>query len=137
MKRWLLAFSIASATFAQQQPPPKKQNPPAAQAKEEEPPEEDELLKPKQYAFNPLEAAHNVTVGDFEFKRGKLQAALYRYSEATKFDPGLAEAFFKLGEVDEKLKDFNGARDAYKKCIDATGEAKVVEKARKRLAHLK
>jgi len=137
VKRWLLAVSIASATFAQQQPPPKKQNPPAAQEKEEEPPEEDESLKPKQYALNPLEAVRNVTAGDYYFKRGKYQAALYRYTEATHWDPGSSEAFFKLGEVDEKLKDPKGARDAYQKCIDSAGEAKIVEEARKRLAHLK
>lgn len=137
MKRWLLGILIASVTLAQQQPPPKKQNPPPTQQKEEEPPEEDESLKPKEYPFNPLEANQDVIKGDYYFKRGKYQAALYRYSEATKYDPGSAQAFFKLGEVDEKLKDFKGARDAYQKCIDAAGEAKVVEEARKRLAHLK
>lgn len=128
---------MAVLTLAQQQPPPKKQNPPAQDQKEQEPPEEDESLKPKEYALNPLEAVRNVTAGDYYFKRGKYQAALFRYSEATKWDPGSSEAFFKLGEVDEKLKDFKGARDAYQKCIDAAGEAKIVEEAQKRLAHLK
>jgi tetratricopeptide (TPR) repeat protein len=119
-----------------QQPPPKKAPPPQDQ-KEQEPPEEDESLKPKEYALNPLEATRNVNAGDFYFKRGKYQAALYRYSEATKWDPGSAIAFFKLAEVDEKLHDFKGAKDAYQKCIDAAGDAKTVEEAHKRLAKLK
>jgi tetratricopeptide (TPR) repeat protein len=120
-----------------QQPPPKKAPPPAQDQKEQEPPEEDESLKPKEYALNPLESQRNVTTGDFYFKRGKFQAALYRYTEATKWDPGSAVAFFKLGEVDEKLHDAKGAKDAYQKCIDAAGDAKTVEEAHKRLAKLK
>jgi tetratricopeptide (TPR) repeat protein len=121
--------------LAQQQPPaPKKATPPAQ--KEEEPPEEDESLKPKVYDLNPLESEHNIVTGDFYFKKGKFQAAQRRYSEATKWDPGSALAFFKLGEVDEKLRDRNGARAAYEKCVEVASDAKMVAEAKRKLEKL-
>lgn len=122
--------------LAQQQPPPKQTTPPAQKEKEEEPPEEDEALKPKVYDLNPLESVRNVNTGDFYLKRGKLQAAQRRYSEATKWDPGSADAFFKLGEVDEKLKDRKGARAAYEKCVEVASDAKMVAEAKKKLEKL-
>jgi predicted Zn-dependent protease len=120
---------------AQQQPPvPKKPSPPAQ--KEVEPPEEDEALKPKVYDLNPLESQHNITTGDFYLKKGKLQAAQRRYVEATKWDPGSAEAFYKLGEVDERLKDRAAARQAYQKCAEVASDAKMIAEAKKKLEKL-
>lgn len=122
--------------LAQQQPPAsKKQTAPPAQ-KEEEPPEEDEALKPKVYDLNPLESQRNLTTGDFYLKKGKLQAAQRRYLEATKWDPGSAEAFLKLGEVDERLKDRTAARAAYEKCAEVASDAKMITEAKKRLEKL-
>ncbi len=122
--------------LAQQQPPtPKKPTSPPAQ-KEEDPPEEDEAAKPKVYDFNPLESAHDVNTGDYYLKKGKLQAAQRRYLDATRYDPGSSEAFLKLGEVDEKLKDREGARAAYAKCAEVASDAKMVAEARKRLEKL-
>jgi tetratricopeptide (TPR) repeat protein len=139
VKRWFITAVLALPTCAQQ-PPQKPPSPPKAPAqqeqKEEEPPEEDESLKPKVYALNPLESGKNVTAGDYYFKKGKYQAALRRYSEATKWDPGSAEAFFKLGEVEEKLKDRAKARDAYAKCVEIDASGKLGEEATKRLQKL-
>lgn len=139
MKRWFLASSVALCAFAQQQPAQQKQ-PPAKQQqqqpKEEEPPEEDDSLKPKVYALNPLESAKNITAGDFYFKKSKYEAALWRYTEATKWDPGSAEAFFKLGEVDEKLRDRKGARVAFNKCVQIDPNGKLASEANKRLEKL-
>lgn len=127
---------VIVSALAQQQNPPKKQPPAAAQQKEEEPPEEDESLKPKVYALNPLEADRNVRAGDFYFKKGKYPAALWRYTEATKWDPGSAEAFYKLGEVDEKMGDRKGARAAFSKCAGIASDAKLAAEAKKRLEKL-
>jgi tetratricopeptide (TPR) repeat protein len=121
--------------LAQQQPPAPKKTPPAAQ-KEDDPPEEDEALKPKVYDLNPLESQRNLNTGDFYLKKGKLQAAQRRYLEATRWDPGSAEAFLKLGEVDERLKDRNGARAAYEKCAEVASDAKMIAEAKKKLEKL-
>ncbi len=106
----------------------------AAQQKPPEPPEEDESLIPKEYVFNPLESARNLTAGNFYFKKGNYRAASKRYLEATRWDPSSAEAFLKLAETDEKLKDLAGAREAYTKYLDVAPEAKNAEAIRKKIA---
>ena len=104
----LLAFSL----IAQNKTPAPSPNPPAA-PQEAEPPEEDESLKPKEYTLNPLQAATEINVGDQHVKKGKYSAAVYRYLEASRWDPGSAEAFLKLGGAYEKLHDFPNAREAF------------------------
>ena len=69
----------------------------------EEPPEEDEdLTKVIEYSFNPLQADKELKVGQFYMKKGSYQAAAGRFEEATKWNPRLAEAYFRLGEALEK-----------------------------------
>jgi len=116
---------------AQQSKPPA---PPAVQ--EQEPPEEDPDLKPKEYSFNPLEANRNMVAGNFYFKKGNYRAASRRYLEATKWDPTSAEALLKLGEADEKLRDFTAARQAYEKYLTVAADAKDLEAVKKKLASL-
>jgi tetratricopeptide (TPR) repeat protein len=109
---------------------------PQPQILEQEPPEEDPDLKPTEYSFNPLEAQRNVTAGNFYFKKGNYRAASRRYAEATKWDPTSGDALLKLAEADEKLHDFNGARQAYEKFIEVSADAKAVEQVKKKLAKL-
>ncbi len=111
---------LTCALAAQQQPP--------------EPPEEDESLLPKEYALNPLESARNITAGNFYFKKGNYRAASKRYLEATRWDPSSAEAFLKLAETDERLKDFAGAREAYTKYLAVSPEAKNADAIKKKIA---
>lgn len=125
-----LAFHLA----AQQQKPPAQPAPPAVQ--EQEPPEEDPDLKPKEYSFNPLEANRNIIAGNFYFKKGNYRAASRRYLEATKWDPISAEALLKLGEADERLRDFTAARQAYEKYLTLASEPKDIEAVKKKLATL-
>jgi tetratricopeptide (TPR) repeat protein len=138
VRRLCLASGLfACVVFAQQPPAQKKQSTPApAKQQEEEPPEEDESLKPKEYTLNPLEAARNVTAGNFYFKKGNYRAAARRYDEASKWDPGNADAFLRLGETDEKLKDRVGARGAYSKYLELAPEAKNADEVKKKLAKL-
>jgi len=144
VRRLFLASSLfACVVFAQQQPPAQKKQTPSpssnqapAKQQEEEPPEEDESLKPKEYTLNPLESARNVTAGNFYFKKGNYRASARRYDEATKWDPGNADAFLKLGESDEKLKDRHGAREAYTKYIELATDARSVDEVRKKLSKL-
>jgi tetratricopeptide (TPR) repeat protein len=132
--RLLAAICFMSCLLTAQQPPaPKKPATPPA-AKEEEPPEEDESLKPKEYTLNPLEAERNLNAGNFYFKKSNYSAAARRFEEASKWDPGSAEAFLKLGEADEKLRNRDGAREAYTKYLELAPAAKNAAEIKKKLA---
>jgi len=127
---FLLALSLPA------QPPAQTQKQPPPPAAEQEPPEEDPDLKPKEYSFNPLEASRNITAGNFYFKKGNYRAASRRYQEAGKWDPNSAEAQLKLGEVNEKLREFPAAREAYAKYLTLASDPKDIDAVKKRLAKL-
>ena len=126
-----LAFLSLGAAFselaAQQKPP---QPPPA---EEQEPPEEDESLKPTEYTFNPLQAEKELRIGNFYFKKGSYKAAARRFREATRWDPSSAEAFRRLGQTEEKLKDDKAAREAYAKYLEIAPDAKDAAAIRKKI----
>ena len=138
MTRWLRSWACFSASLAiaaggraaAQQPPA----PPPPAAQEQEPPEEDESLKPREYSFNPLEAAHDLKVGNYYFKKGSYKAAQRRFTEATKWDPGFAEAYLRLAETEEKLKDSKAAKAAYSRYLELAPDSKEADSVRKRLA---
>ena len=113
--------------------PPK---PSAQQPQEQEPPEEDANLKPREYAFNPLQANKELQVGMEYFKRGSYKAAAGRFREATKWNPNLAEAWLRLGEAEEKRKNRKDAKEAYAKYLDLQPEAKDAAEVRKKVAGL-
>jgi tetratricopeptide (TPR) repeat protein len=137
----LLAALLAGALCAQQpqkdMPPPKPKTSDEqkkAQQKEEEPPEEDESIKPKEYSFNPLEAERDLKIGNYYFKKGNYKGALSRFREATLWNPAYAEAFLRMGETEEKLKDKAAAADAYAKFLELAPDAKEAESVKKKLA---
>lgn len=102
----------------------------------QEPPEEDESLAPKVYALNPVQAKKEIVAGDYYFKKPNYGAAAKRYLEATRWDPGWAEGFRKLGEAREKLRDYVAAREAYAKYIELAEDAKEKESIRKKMDKL-
>ena len=109
----------------------------AAAQKQEEPPEEDESVAvAREYTFNPLQAEKELNVGKFYYKKGSFRAAQQRFKEATLWNGGFAEAYFRLGEASEKLKDYKTARSAYTKYAELEGDAKKVKEARERLSKL-
>lgn len=123
----LLSLLLAAGALLAQQkaPPPKTQ----------EPPEEDETLTAKKdYAFNPLQAEKELRTGNFYFKKGSFKAAAGRFQEATKWNPGLAEAYFRLGEAQEKLRDKRAAREAYTKFLELAPNDKRADEVRKKLS---
>jgi tetratricopeptide (TPR) repeat protein len=121
---------IGGVLWAQQPAHPKHKEAP----KQQEPPEEDETLQPKEeYAFNPLQAEKEMKVGEFYFKKGSFKAAAGRFLEATKWNPTLAEAYFKLGEAQEKLRDQQDARKAYAKFLELAPTDKRAEAVKKKL----
>ena len=128
----VLAAAVALAQEKSRTPPPAQQ--PQAQQKEAEPPEEDEDLKPREtYTLNPIEAEHDVRIGDFYYKKGSYKAAAGRYREATRWNPQFAEAYRKLGEAEEKLLDTDAARDAYRKYLELDPKGKGANSIRKKV----
>ena len=109
-------------------------NPTPPNQKEQEPPEEDESLRPKEYVLNPLQAAKEITAGNYYFKKGNYTAAARRYAEATRWDPGSEAAFLKLGEVYEKTQNYAAAREAYSKYLELSKDAKNIDAVKKRMA---
>jgi tetratricopeptide (TPR) repeat protein len=102
------------------------------------PPEEDNTVGVnKEYGFNPLQAHKEIAVGNQYFKKGKYRAAAGRYEEATKWNSGDPEAWLRLGEAQEHLKDVNAARDAYTKYLALASDAKNSDVIRKRVEKLK
>ena len=104
------------------------------EVQEQEPPEEDESLKPKEYTFNPLEAEKDLKVGNFYYKKGNYKGAINRFREATKWNPNFAEAFLRLGEAQEKMRDTKGAHEAYAKYLQLAPDSKEAGSIKKKLA---
>jgi Tfp pilus assembly protein PilF len=101
-----------------------------------EPPEEDETLAAKEYSLNPIQAQKELQIGNFYFRKGSYRAAAGRFLEATKWNPGLAEAYLRLGEAYEKLKATSQARQAYEKFLELDPKNKQADNVRKRLKAL-
>ena len=150
MVRWMPAvllglLAVLTASARQEQAPDKgkqeelKKERPAAKGgtKYETPPEEDTEVAPDQYSFNPLLAEKSLKVGNFYMKQGKLRAAEGRFRDATKWNDGNGEAWLRLGEVEEKLKDKVAAREAYQKYLEVASDAKNSGEIRKKLEKLK
>lgn len=132
----LLAFpGLPSAAQQPAQRPPQQQTPQPTVV-EVEPPEEDEASKPKEYAFNPLQAEKELRIGNFYWKKKSYRAAAMRYEEATKWNPGYAEAWLKLGEAREKMKQSAEARAAYEQFLGLAEEDKRVGEIKKRVTKL-
>jgi tetratricopeptide (TPR) repeat protein len=134
-----IAFLLTGILFAQNDTELKKRS--AGQSKdqakpqpEQEPPEEDESLAPKTYSFNPLEAEKDLKVGAYYFKKSNYKAAASRFREATLWNPTDAEAFLRLGESEEKLKDKKAAQEAYEKYLALAPDGKEAESVKKKLA---
>jgi predicted Zn-dependent protease len=139
MSRWIAAL-IAIGMAAAQEPQKKLETErpkPAAGAKEEVPPEEDTSLTTTEYSFNPLQSAKDVSVGNQYLKNHKYRAAEMRYTSATKWNDGNAEAWLRLAEVAERLKDTDKAKQAYKKYLDLASDAKNAADIRKKLQKMK
>ena len=107
---------------------------PVPAPQEQEPPEEDTALTGAQeYAFNPLQAEKELKIGLFYAKRSSWKAATMRFREATRWNPGLAEAWLRLGECLERAKDRKGARQAFAKYLELEPQAKNAPEIKKRM----
>ena len=109
---------------------------PKPAVEEQIPPEEDEAIAAKEYSFNPLQAAKEIKIGNYYWKKGKYKAAAQRYREATKWNATLAEAYLKLGEAEEKQKDSKAAREAYARFLELAPDAKEAREVKKKIARM-
>jgi tetratricopeptide (TPR) repeat protein len=130
----LLALPALAQDQPKQPPKPPAQQPP--QTVEQEPPEEDANLKPKEYAFNPLQANKELQVGIEYFRKHSYKAAAGRFREATNWNPNLAEAWLRLGEAEEKRRNRKDAKEAYAKYLELQPEARDAAEIRKKIAGL-
>ncbi|MEP6962740.1 MAG: hypothetical protein ABI995_11730 [Acidobacteriota bacterium] len=106
-------------------PPP----PPAPEPVYAPPPEADESIAvPRVYTFNPLQAKKEIEVGDFNARRGNFKGAAQRFREATLWDDANSDAFFKLGDASERLKDYPSAKAAFTKFIQLAADKKPEQK---------
>ena len=60
---------------------------------------------------------------------------LHRYERATRFNPRNAEAFYKIGEAQEKLKNKDGAKAAFEKVVQVAPDSKFAKEAKKKLGN--
>jgi len=80
-----------------------------------------------------LQAQKELTVGSYYVRKGSFKAAANRFREATRWDPTLAEAWFRLGEAQEKLKDKKAAKESYAKYLEMSPDGKDAAAAKKKL----
>ena len=120
-----LPFSVAGLAWGQQRRP----TPPP------EPDEPEEAVEPE-FAFNPIQAQKEMQIGDFYSRRKSYRAAAARYERATKWQPDLAEAYFKLGESREKLDQPEAALAAYQKYLELAPSARKAAAVKKKIAQL-
>ena len=128
---------IGVAAAAQQTPATNGQDKQQTQENIQLPPEEDKAAVPQQYAFNPVQSKKEVTVGDFYFKKGDYKAAAGRFTEATKWNDGNADAWLRLGTAEEKMNDAKAAREAWQKYLQLASTGKNADEIRKKLEKLK
>ncbi len=130
------AFGRQSQSSTQQSQSKSAQQPPSED--DQNPPEEDESVAPEKFVLDPLESERNVKVGNFYMHQGRpdgYRAALHRYERATKFNPGNVEAFYRIGEAQEKLKNKEGAKAAFEKVVQMAPDSKFAKEAKKKLSN--
>jgi tetratricopeptide (TPR) repeat protein len=87
-------------------------------------------------SFDPLRANKDIEVGTFYLKKGNYDAAIDRFQEAARLQPGLAAPYLKLGETFEKKKDLPNAVTAYRKYLDLYRTSPDSKKIQKHIADL-
>jgi tetratricopeptide (TPR) repeat protein len=142
MSRWWIGLAFCAVAAGQQAnlPEDESKSPPASQKQDDAqlPPDEDKSSpQPKQYTFNPLQSKREMGPGEFYFKKGDYRAAAGRFSEATKWNPGNAEAWLRLGDAQEKMRDLKAAREAYAKYLQLAPDAKNAAEVKKKVEKLK
>jgi tetratricopeptide (TPR) repeat protein len=139
----VLCFSIFAALPARPQAPVQNNAPQTDKSpgisgqkppEEDLPPEEDETEAPEHYSFNPIKAKQVFEVGNFYWKKGKYKGAAQRFLEATRWNPGWADAYFRLGEAELKLRNKTEAQKAFNRVMQIAPNSKQAREAQKLMA---
>ena len=99
-------------------------------------PDEVEAEAEPEYTFNPIQAQKEIKIGDFYLKKKSYRAAAGRYERATKWQPDLAEAYYKLGEMRERLDQPEQALAAFQKYLELSPPPRRAEEIKKKIGHL-
>jgi tetratricopeptide (TPR) repeat protein len=89
-----------------------------------------------QPVWDPLHANKAIEVGTFYMKKGNYDAAIERFLDAARLQPGLAKPYQLLGEVYEKKGELNNSIAAYRKYLQIYRTAPDREKILKRIEKL-
>jgi tetratricopeptide (TPR) repeat protein len=127
--RTLAPFLFLAAWMAAAPAPAAAQSAPA-----QEPAAEGSISEFEQW--DPLKANKDMEVGTYYLKRGNYDAAIDRFEEAARLQPGLARPYLKLGETYEKKKDLPMAVAAYRKYLELYKTAPDGKSVRKRIEDL-
>lgn len=118
------------------EPPPKTGTRPSLSKRASESGDPAEPAEPPAPVWDPLHAHKSVEVGTFYLKKGDYDAAIDRFQDAARLQPGLAQPFLLLGEAYEKKDDPADALTAYRKYLDLYPNAPDREKIQKRIEKL-
>jgi len=100
------------------------------------PPPPETPPEPAKPVFDPLHAEKSIEVGTFYMKKGKYDAAIDRFEDATRWQPSLAKPWRLMGEAYEKKHDYGRAVESYKKYLEVFPGAEDAAKVTKRIAML-
>jgi tetratricopeptide (TPR) repeat protein len=100
------------------------------------PPPTEAPPEPAKPVFDPLHAEKSIEVGTFYLKKGKYDAAIDRFEEATRLQPSLAKSWRLMGQAYEKKHDYGRAVESYKKYLEVFPGAGDAAKVTKRIAKL-
>ena len=87
-------------------------------------------------AYDPIQAAQSVEVGDYYYGEKKYRAALSRYQEALESKPDDAAIYLRLGRTLEKLDELTRAFENYDASLTADPGGPAAEEARKAVKRL-
>ena len=127
---------------------PKAKQPPPAPAPPPKPPANDNESSSKRdvpdvpqrlqapAAYDPIEAAHAVDVGDYYFGEKNYRAALMRYADARENKPGDAAIHIRMGKTLEKLDELERAYVEYDAAAKLELEGKYLAEAKQAMQRL-
>jgi tetratricopeptide (TPR) repeat protein len=91
---------------------------------------------PADPAFDPLRAEKDIEVGTYYMHKGNLDAAMDRFTDATKAQPKYALPYRLLGEAQEKKGLKTEAIKSYTRYLELYPHAEDAEKVRRRIQKL-
>jgi tetratricopeptide (TPR) repeat protein len=112
------------ATPSEKKPLPKTNKDNATESAEDQP------------KWDPRRAEKDIEVGQYYMRKGDVDAAIDRFTDATVAKPGYAVPFKYLGEAQEKKGLKKPAAKSYQRYLDLYPKAEDAEKIRKRIEKL-